>query len=124
MHPHGARRERCVQIMNRGVRFHRAPHAVCGAGNYANACFSIRRCECRDIGYCDVMIARCRHLVACGQIDPNLKPVHTPTLSHDLFTRYLGVDHTGARRHPRHVTVADHTDVALRIGVDLSPERM
>ena len=62
----------------------------------------------------DILIARIGHLLAGGQVAPQLEAVH---LAVDVSLGHLLVQDAGSRGHPLHVTGAQRAGVAQRVAV-------
>lgn len=61
----------------------------------------------------DILIARLDHLVAGGQIDPQLKAPHQPGF---LF-RHFGMQDTASGSHPLHATGTQQARIALIVAM-------
>ena len=71
----------------------------------------------RDVPVQDALITRCSHLVFGGQVDPQLDHFQGAATAGECLGMELFMQDSGRRRHPLHITGADHTAVTGGIAV-------
>src|SRR5213078_1000192 len=113
--PEGAPgRDRHVEVLGfRHDLTHRAAHAGDLAADDADG-RALGRLRLRDVVPLHLAVARVHHLVARGEVRPELEAPH-PALA--VALRHLLVDDAAARRHPLHVSRRDDAAVPEAVPV-------
>ena len=106
-----------VQVIGlRGVACHGTGNALAFTGNHRHRYALLGDIFGQLIGL-EVTVPRVVHLVALGQVQPELKAFH-----HAFFLlRNLGVDHAFGGRHPLHAAVFQQALVAGAVTVQHAP---
>ncbi len=104
-----------VLVDDRGARVDHGPDAERLPRDDADARAPVAGRRLGDTGHRHLLVARRHHLVAGGQVHPDLEPVHAAAPLADLRGRHLGVHDAPARGHPLHVAGADRALVSRGI---------
>ena len=65
----------------------------------------------------DVLVARCRPLLGCGKVHPELEAMEEAARGDEPLRRFLDVQDSGPGGHPLGVAVCDHASAAVRVAV-------
>ncbi|SOB52439.1 hypothetical protein PLUA15_230182 [Pseudomonas lundensis] len=101
--------------VSKGVR--RATETVEFTGNQAQPSGVVLEGYIRDIPIQNALITRCGHFVFGGQVDPQLNHLQGAATAGECLGMEFFMQDPGRRRHPLHITGADHPTVTGGIAV-------
>lgn len=87
------------------------------AGNNAYGTGAVRQCCHRNVGMAYRLIAGSRHLMARGQIDPQLHHLQRAAATRERLRVKLFMEDPCASRHPLHIARADDAALASRVAM-------